>query len=170
MITVTVFHNVARDGDGRPTGMLDGYRPGDPVVRVFTYQADPAGRSPEEIAEEAFAIGNGHPRDADGEELARRYYERELRSLSFPGKTPCCPRSCCVRRSPVLSASPWTGYLGTASRVMVGLHGQAGAGMSRGMLAGRAGLARLDDAGFVGEDDGLDPVAQAELGEQVADV
>jgi len=82
MITVTIWHNAARDGDGRPTGMLDGYQPGDQVVRVFTYQADPAGRAPEEIAEEAFAICNGHPGDPGGEELARRYYERELRSLS----------------------------------------------------------------------------------------
>jgi hypothetical protein len=46
MITITIFHNVARDRGGRPTGMLDGYRPGDPVVRVFTYQADPAGPRP----------------------------------------------------------------------------------------------------------------------------
>ncbi len=82
MITVTVFHNVARDGHGRPAGMLDGYQPSDPVVRVFTYQADPAGRDPEQIAEDAFAICNGHPRDADGEDLSRRYYGRELRSLS----------------------------------------------------------------------------------------
>ncbi len=59
MITVTIWHNVARDGEGRPTAMLDGYRPGDPVVRVFTYQADPAGRDPEQIAEEAFAIYAG---------------------------------------------------------------------------------------------------------------
>jgi hypothetical protein len=43
MITVTIWHNVAVDGQGRPTGMLEGYQPGDPVVRVFTYQADPAG-------------------------------------------------------------------------------------------------------------------------------
>ena len=63
MITVTIWHNVARDGQGRPTGMLDGYQPGDPVVRVFTYQAAPVG-SPEEIAEEAFAICNGHPASA----------------------------------------------------------------------------------------------------------
>ena len=42
----------------------------------------PPGGSPEAIAEEAFAICNGHPRDAGGEDLARRYYERELRSLS----------------------------------------------------------------------------------------
>jgi hypothetical protein len=86
MITLTIWHNAARNGEGRPTGMLDGYRPGDPVVRVLTYQADPAGRAPEEIAEEAFGICNGHPHDTHGEELARRYYERELRSLSFPGR------------------------------------------------------------------------------------
>jgi hypothetical protein len=55
----------------------------DPVVRVFTYQTAPVG-SPEEIAEEAFAICNGHPSNARGEDLAHRYYERELRSLSFP--------------------------------------------------------------------------------------
>ena len=86
MTTITIWHNVARDLDDRPTGMLEGYHPGDPAVRVFTYQADPAGRAPEQIAEEAFAICNGHPADAAGEDLARRYYERELRSLSFPGK------------------------------------------------------------------------------------
>jgi len=59
MITITIFHNVARDGQGRPAGMLDGYQPGDPVIRVFTYQADPAGRDPEQIAEEAFEIYAG---------------------------------------------------------------------------------------------------------------
>ncbi len=80
-ITVTIWHNVAVDGQGHHTGMLEGYQPGDPMVRVFTYQADPAG-GPEEIAEEAFAICNGHPRDAWGTDLAHRYYERELRSLS----------------------------------------------------------------------------------------
>lgn len=81
MITVTIWHNVAADTAGHHTGMLDGYRPGDPMVRVFTYQADPAG-GPEEVAEEAFAICNGHPRDAAGQDLSRRYYARELRSLS----------------------------------------------------------------------------------------
>ena len=43
-ITVTIWHNAAVDGQGRDTAMLDGYQPGDPMVRVFTYQADPAGR------------------------------------------------------------------------------------------------------------------------------
>jgi hypothetical protein len=96
MITVTSWRNAAVDAQGRPTGMRDGYQPGDPVVRVFTYQADPAGRTPEQIAEEAFAIGNGHPGDARGEDLARRYYERQLRSGSFPGNSSCCGRSCCA--------------------------------------------------------------------------
>jgi hypothetical protein len=41
MITVTVWHNVATDQACRHTGMLDGYQPGDPMVAVFTYQADP---------------------------------------------------------------------------------------------------------------------------------
>jgi hypothetical protein len=38
--------------------MLDGYQPGDPVVRVFAYQASP-GRPAEEIAEEAFGTYAG---------------------------------------------------------------------------------------------------------------
>ena len=31
-ITVTIWHNVALDGQGRHLAMLDGYQPGDPVV------------------------------------------------------------------------------------------------------------------------------------------
>jgi len=80
--------------------MLDGYQPGDPVVCVFAYQAS-AGRAAEEIAEEAFAIFNDHPADAAGAELACAYYGRRLRSLSFPGNSPCCGRSCCVHRRAV---------------------------------------------------------------------
>jgi hypothetical protein len=82
MITVTIWHNVAHDGEGCHSAMLDGYQDGDPVVRVFTYQADPAGRPPEEIADEAFDTFNDHPRDPDGADLACAYYERRLRSLS----------------------------------------------------------------------------------------
>jgi hypothetical protein len=81
-ITVTIWHNVAFDDQGRHTAMLDGYQPGDPVVRVFAYQADPAGRSPEEVADEAFDTFNDHPRDPDGADLACAYYGRRLRSLS----------------------------------------------------------------------------------------
>ena len=40
------------------------------------------GRPAEEIADEAFAIFNDHPRDAAGAELACAYYGRRLRSLS----------------------------------------------------------------------------------------
>lgn len=81
MITVTIWHNVSDDEQDGHHAMLDGYRPGDPVVRVFTYQADPAG-SPEAVAEDAFAICNGHPRRAADAGLSRDYYDRELRSLS----------------------------------------------------------------------------------------
>ncbi|MGH3284252.1 MAG: hypothetical protein ACRDPD_06135 [Streptosporangiaceae bacterium] len=52
------------------------------MVAVFTYQADPARRTAEQIADEAFAICNGHALDVGGENLARRYFERELRALS----------------------------------------------------------------------------------------
>ena len=99
-ITVTIWHNVAFDDQGRHTAMLDGYQPGDPVVRVFAHQASP-GRSAEEIAEEAFAIFNDHPGDAAGAELACAYYGRRLRSLSVPGNSPCCSRSCCLHRRAV---------------------------------------------------------------------
>ena len=61
--------------------MVDGYRPGDPVVAVFAYQADP-GRQAEEIADEAFDTFNDHPRDPDGADLACAYYGGRLRSLS----------------------------------------------------------------------------------------
>jgi hypothetical protein len=82
MITITIWHNVAREADGdRHFAMLDGYRPGDPMVRVFTYEADPAG-GPEAVAEDAFGMFNGHPRCASDADLARAYYQRELRSLS----------------------------------------------------------------------------------------
>jgi hypothetical protein len=101
MITVTIWHNVASDAQGRHAATLDGYQPGNPMVRVFAYHADPAGRSPETIAEEAFTF-NDHPRDPGGADLARRYYERRLRSLSFPGKPPRCSLLCCARRAAVL--------------------------------------------------------------------
>jgi hypothetical protein len=111
MITVSIWHNVAREaGEGRHTAMLDGYRPGDPMVRVFAYQANPAGRPPEEIAEEAFDTFNDHPGNPVAEELARLYYRhRLLRSLSFPGNSPCCGRLCCLHRCVVWSRpSRWS--------------------------------------------------------------
>jgi hypothetical protein len=81
-ITITVWHNVRTDAEGRHLAMLDGYTPGDPMVRVFTCQTQPRGRSPEQLAEDAFAAFNGHPADAEGPALARQYYSRQLRSLS----------------------------------------------------------------------------------------
>jgi hypothetical protein len=81
-ITISIWHNVRTDPDGRHPAMLDGYIPGDPMVRVFTYQTQPRGRTPGQIAEDAFAAFNGHPTDAEGVTLAGEYYGRRLRSLS----------------------------------------------------------------------------------------
>ena len=81
-ITVTIWHNVRADTHGRLLAMLDGYAPGDPMVRVFTYQTLPGSRTPEEIADHAFAVFNGHPFDDEGERLAGQYYGRRLRSIS----------------------------------------------------------------------------------------
>jgi hypothetical protein len=100
-VTVSIWHNVARDQAGRHAAPLDGFSPGDPMVRVFTYQAMPRGRSPEAIAEDAFALANGHPRDDETARLSRLYYQRRLRSLSFPGRWPCCTRACWTHRSVV---------------------------------------------------------------------
>ena len=115
-ITVSIWHNVARDQAGRHTAPLDGFTPGDPMVRVFTYQATADGRSPEAIAEDAFALANGHPRDDETARLSRLYYQRRLRSLRFPGNSSCYSRSCCVRRSVVWPRlSSWL-LIGRASR------------------------------------------------------
>ncbi len=81
-VTVTIWHNVACDQAGRHTAPLDGFTPGDPMVRVFTYQTLPRGRSPEAIAEDAFAAFNDHPSDDETTRLSRLYYRRRLRSLS----------------------------------------------------------------------------------------
>lgn len=99
-IAVSVWHNVARDSAGRPTGYF-GFTLGDQMVKVFTYDTDVRDRHPEDIAEDAFAAFNDHPADAEGQAVARQYRARRLRSLSFPGNRPCCPRSCCPRRSVV---------------------------------------------------------------------
>lgn len=116
-VTITIFHNIARDQHGRPTGMLDGYQPGNPVVRVFAYQAGAAGRAPEAMAEDTFAICNGHPYDAGGEELSRRYYARELRSLSVGDVVAVGEAALAVARA------GWTPVRGGLNEVRAGEHG-----------------------------------------------
>ncbi len=93
-ITVSIWHNVTRDDTGRHTG-CHGFTPGDQMVKVFTYDTPAQGRSPAEIAEAAFAAFNDAPGSDETTELARRYRQRRLRSLSFPGKSTCCHWSCC---------------------------------------------------------------------------
>ena len=107
-ITVCIWHNVTRDEAGRHTGP-SGFSVGDQMVKVFTYTTPLNGRTPEAVAEDAFAAFNDASRDSEGAGLARRYYARRLRSLSFPGNSPCCSRSCCLHRRAVwarLSSSP----------------------------------------------------------------
>jgi hypothetical protein len=118
-ITVTIWHNVAFDDQGRHTAMLDGYQPGDPVVRVFAYQATP-GRAAEEIAEEAFAIFNDHPADAAGAELACAYYGRRLRSLSV-GDVVAVTADGEVRRA--VAKIGWTPVSGPLTEVRASEHG-----------------------------------------------
>lgn len=79
MITVTIWHNVASDEHGRETATITGYQPGDPVTAVFAYQSDPTG-GPEAVADEAYAIFNGHPFDGRDNDLVRAYYGRGLRA------------------------------------------------------------------------------------------
>jgi hypothetical protein len=97
MLTVSICHNVTRDPEGRHAG-FGGFTPGDQMVKVFAYDLPPGDtRDLTATAENAFAIGNGAPGlDGRAAELAARYARRMLRSVSFPGNSPCCGRSCCV--------------------------------------------------------------------------
>jgi hypothetical protein len=95
LVKISIWHNVTRDGAGRHTGPL-GFTPGDQMVKVFTCTTQARGRTPEAIAEDAFAAFNNAPHTSEDAALARRYFQRRLRSLSFPGNSPCCGRSCCV--------------------------------------------------------------------------
>ena len=83
---VTVYHNVARDEAGHHLG-FDGYQPGQPLVPVFTYNAELLdGGLPELmlVAEKAFEAFNLSPDLLSGRqrELAASYRARLLRSLS----------------------------------------------------------------------------------------
>jgi hypothetical protein len=77
-----IFHNVARDDEGRPVN-FDGYRPGAPLVRVFEYDHPHPGQ-PERIAEAAFFLFNVDPgfMQPAEYEIGQRYRARQLRSLS----------------------------------------------------------------------------------------
>lgn len=81
-ITVRVFHNVARDENGRMVNFV-GWRPHHEMVLVFAYELPAAAKvTPQQIADEAFAMFNGFPESDAGRELTERYYQRRLRSLS----------------------------------------------------------------------------------------
>jgi hypothetical protein len=81
ILTVSIWHNVTRDPEGRHTG-FGGFTPGDQMVKVFTYDPPAGGCSPAGIAEDAFAAFNDAPRSGEAAALARQYRQRRLRSLS----------------------------------------------------------------------------------------
>jgi hypothetical protein len=84
---VTVYHNVGDDS-------FSGYRPGHPLISVFAYKT-PA-------VDDAVIIGDAYEMFNIGENgISRAYRARRLRSLSFPGNSPCCSRSCCLHRRAV---------------------------------------------------------------------
>jgi hypothetical protein len=84
--TVTAYVNVAEDSAGRPTGMLDGYKPGDKLARVGTvgeFQVEVPARPPSEfpsassVFEKVFEIGNRMAADLDG-----NTWPSDVRSMS----------------------------------------------------------------------------------------
>jgi hypothetical protein len=77
--------HITRDPEGWHTG-FGGFTPGNQMVKVFTYDTPATGRSPQDIAEDAFAAFNDASRTAEAAALARQYRQRRLRSLSFPGR------------------------------------------------------------------------------------
>jgi hypothetical protein len=81
VLTVSIWHNVTRDPEGRHAGFA-GFTPGDEMVKVFTYDTPASGRSPAGIAEDAFAAFNDAPLTEETAALARQYRQRRLRSLS----------------------------------------------------------------------------------------
>ena len=93
----------------RPPHRLGRLPAGQPLVPVFAYDVElPGGGMPglQLIAEDAFEAFNADPEMLTGRklELATRYRQALLRSPSFPGKSLCCPRSCCPHPSAVW---PW---------------------------------------------------------------
>ncbi|HUZ52975.1 MAG TPA: hypothetical protein VMU94_10665 [Streptosporangiaceae bacterium] len=81
MLTVSIWHNVTRDPEGRHAG-FGGFTPGDQMVKVFTYDTPATGGSPADIAEDAFAAFNDVPLSDEAAGLARQYRARALRSVS----------------------------------------------------------------------------------------
>jgi hypothetical protein len=91
-VIIRIYHNVTRDTGGRMAG-FDGYQTGHLVTEVLTYHD--TGQSAE-VLERAF-----HTFNVGEDELAQQYRARKLRSLSFPGKRPCCGWSRCSPGVPV---------------------------------------------------------------------
>jgi hypothetical protein len=86
MAIVTIWHNIATDLKGRYIAVLDGYQPGHPLVPVARYPltVPPAGRSPLDVAEDAYRLFNigDNPTYGPPDPRAITYRQRRNRSLS----------------------------------------------------------------------------------------
>jgi hypothetical protein len=91
--TVTAYVNVTEDSAGRPTGMLDGYKPGDKLAVVTDAHGKPItfefeAESEHSAAEAVFAVGNRMSVERAGGGL----WPSDVRSMSvgdvlkLPGK------------------------------------------------------------------------------------
>src|ERR1035437_5824168 len=112
--------------------------------------------------------GGSGPRPGPRRGTCRRCPRRSRACrLLVPGarRTMCVIIVCTVDYVAIHTAMDW------GRKTVLGESGPIGARVLRcGTLADRVRLSRLNDAGFVGQDHGLDPVPEPELGQQVADV
>jgi hypothetical protein len=121
---ISIFHNLSRDANFGLNTVFHRQDPGGYVketqagahelVKVFEFDMNDLLLADEsrymgaaEIADRTFRAFNvGHDPEfskpgSKERTIATAYRARNLRSLSFPRNRPCCPRSCCTRRSVV---------------------------------------------------------------------
>jgi len=79
MNVITIWHNVERDNEGRPVGMLDGYQAHHAMSPVFVYVSNHP-----EAMDQAFVLFNAPEEhlSTEGAKIARRYRANRFRSLS----------------------------------------------------------------------------------------
>ena len=81
MLTVSIWHNVTRDPEGRHAG-FGGFTPGDQMVKVFTYDTPATGAALPASPRTRSPPSTTPPASDEAAALARQYRQRRLRSLS----------------------------------------------------------------------------------------
>jgi hypothetical protein len=124
VLTVSIWHNVTRDPQGRHAG-FGGFTPGDQMVKVFTYDLPPGGSrdppsprtpSPSATAPPASTAGPpswlpGTPGDCSGQSRSATWSSsaRAPSLLPPPGSRPCAapsPPSASTSTAPTPSSNP----------------------------------------------------------------